>query len=101
MLNQRAPAADSSPENSSALKQVSRRPLTLTDVVTPVRILHHRELFLVGNQSINKNFGSCSEHCHRPIRAQSELAGQAAAVRHRRARAIVGFVVLRQTHVTL
>ena len=31
------------------LKQVSGRALTLTDVVTPVWILHHRELFLVGN----------------------------------------------------
>src|SRR5436309_15669275 len=81
---------------------MSGRALTLTDVVTPIWILHHRELLLVGNQGIDKNFSSFVVNI---IIARSvdnqELACQTSRVRHRRAGAIVCFVVLRQTHVTL
>src|SRR3989440_6452605 len=40
------------------LKQMSGRALTLTDVVTSIWILHHRELLPVGNQGIDKDFSS-------------------------------------------
>src|ERR1700755_1633892 len=40
------------------LVQVSRRILTLTDVVPPIWILHHRELFPGGYQCVHQNFST-------------------------------------------
>ena len=62
------------------LKQMSGCARALADVMSPVWILHHRELLPVGNQGIDKNFSSFVVNI---IVARSvddqELAGRRAA----------------------
>src|ERR1043166_1345074 len=78
----------------------SARPLT--DVMAPVWILHHCELLFIRYQHIRKNFGSFVVNIiiARSVHDQ-KLAGEARSMRHGRAAAVVLFVVLWQSHVSL